>query len=225
VRRRKRGGDPLVDAIAEGERLPGVRVEDPQDVEALRAAIELKAAAPAADLPSEAFVASLRQEIADQRAPEGQRRLSRRALVGVAGAAAAGAAAVAITVDRTLLVADPDAGRGGVLDPIDAAWVPVGTEGDVAGGTPHRFATDKVIGFVTDVDDDLAAVSATCTHLGCILQQNDVEGRLDCPCHRTAFAYDGRVLFAQLPTAPPPLVRLQVRRRDGNVEVLVPRPS
>jgi cytochrome b6-f complex iron-sulfur subunit len=226
VRRRKRRGDVLTDAVADGEALPAGRVHDPEDADALRAAIALRGAAPAADLPSEAFVAGLRHTLAEAGAPPASRRLSRRALVGAAGAVAAGAAVVA-TVDRTLLTADegPSRRSAGLLDPVDGEWTPVATEADVAGGAPQRFATTEVIGFVTAVGDDLAAVSASCTHLGCILQQNDAAGRFDCPCHRTAFAHDGRVLYSQLPTAPAPLTRLQVRRRDGSVEVLLPRPT
>jgi Rieske Fe-S protein len=224
VRRRRRKADALTDAIADGEALPPGRVDDPEDVDALRTAITLRGAAPAADLPSESFVAGLREALAEEGAAPPSRRLSRRALVGAAGAVAAGAAVVA-TVDRTLLSADGESSRhsAALLDPVDGEWTPVATEADIATGTPRRFATADVIGFVTAVGDDLAAVSASCTHLGCILQQNDAAGRFDCPCHRTAFAHDGRVLFSQLPTAPAPLTRLQVRRRDGSVEVRLPR--
>jgi Rieske Fe-S protein len=222
VKRRKRRADAFTDAVAEGEAIPSGRLDDPEDADALRTAIELKASPPAADLPSEAFVARLRQQLADDGTPA-QRRVSRRALVGSAAAVAAGAAIVA-TVDRTVLdtAAEP-ATRPRVLDPVDGEWAAVATDADMAGGTPQRFATAEVVGFVTAIGDGVTAVSAACTHLGCILQQNDAARRFDCPCHRTAFSHDGKVVFSQLPTAPPPLTQLQVRRRDGNVEVLLPR--
>jgi glycine/D-amino acid oxidase-like deaminating enzyme/nitrite reductase/ring-hydroxylating ferredoxin subunit len=43
-------------------------------------------------------------------------------------------------------------------------------------------------------DGELRAVSARCTHLGCIVAWNGAEGSWDCPCHGSRFAPDGSVL-------------------------------
>jgi len=45
-----------------------------------------------------------------------------------------------------------------------------------------------------DAKGDLHAVSARCTHLGCIVDWNEAEGSWDCPCHGSRFAPDGTVL-------------------------------
>jgi Rieske Fe-S protein len=225
MRRRNRRADRFIDAIADGDRLPAGRLDDPDDADALRAAITLKGGQPAADLPSPEFVAKLRQEIADAGAAPTRQPVSRRRVLGTAAAVAAGAAAgaAAVTLDGRVFQSASSPKNPALLEPTDGEWLPVAADTDLAAESPHRFSTPALVGFVTATDGRLVAVSATCTHLGCILQSNDTAGRFDCPCHRTAFAHDGQLLFSQFDTPPAPLTRLQVRRRAGNVEVLVPR--
>ncbi|HYY44565.1 MAG TPA: Rieske 2Fe-2S domain-containing protein, partial [Actinomycetota bacterium] len=43
-------------------------------------------------------------------------------------------------------------------------------------------------------DGTLQAVSAVCTHLGCIVSWNDAERSWDCPCHGSRFSAEGGVL-------------------------------
>ena len=43
-------------------------------------------------------------------------------------------------------------------------------------------------------DGELSAVSARCTHLGCIVAWNSAERSWDCPCHASRFGPDGAVL-------------------------------
>ena len=45
-----------------------------------------------------------------------------------------------------------------------------------------------------DEHGNLHAVSARCTHLGCIVNWNEAEASWDCPCHGSRFAPDGRVI-------------------------------
>jgi len=224
VTRRKRQIDRQLQAIADGEALPDGRMEDPDDVEALRAAIALRAGRPAADLPGEDFLTTLHEKLREEQQPPMARPgVSRRALLAVGGVAAAAAAGVA--VDRNLLSHGPGTSPSSVatdLAPNEGAWVAVSSVNDVEAG-PQRFTTASVVGFVTDHEGSPLAVSGACTHLGCLLQPNSPADRLDCPCHRTSFGFDGKVLFSQLDTAPAPLPRIQARKRAGTVEVFVPR--
>jgi Rieske Fe-S protein len=220
LRRRRRPSE----AVADNEAIPAGPVDD-DEAAALRAAIELRSAQPAADLPAPEFVEGLRRRLGELEsegapAPMGRRRFLAAAGAG-AGAVAAGVAGV--VVDRTLLhqPSAPEDAAPGPLEPAAGAWVRVAGTGEVAGRTVP-FATGSMAGFVTERDGGLVAVSGACTHQGCLLRLNEADRRLDCPCHRTAFDAEGRLLFHQLAAAPRPLPRLQVRRNGDDVEVLLP---
>jgi cytochrome b6-f complex iron-sulfur subunit len=101
--------------------------------------------------------------------------------------------------------------------------VTVATASDVANGQVKRFATASTVGFVAEHDGTLTAVSGACSHQGCLLQLNEAAGRLDCPCHRTAFGVDGKLMFSQLEAPPAALPEIKVRSRDGQVEAFRPR--
>jgi len=226
VRRRRRTADPQVEAILRDEPIPQGQLEDPDDVEALRAAIELRASRTGADLPSSEVIDEIRRTVlADDVEAKVPRSFSRRALLAAGGAVAAGAAGVAL--DRAVFQSGPGApaqtAASGQLVPDDGEWVQVASAEQLAAGRTQRFATARLVGFVSEQDGAPVAVSGACTHLGCLLQANDQAGRLDCPCHRTAFSPDGRVVFSELASAPAPLPRIKARSRDGNVEVFVPR--
>jgi Rieske Fe-S protein len=216
-----------VEAVADGRPLPSSRSVEAADVDALRAAVELNAARPGADHPSDEFIDRLHDELAqtvpDAGASTGRSRISRRALVTGAGVAAAGA--VGIAADRTLLGPRRDDSQT-TVQPDDGTWVRVAARTEVPDGGAVRFETPTTVGFVSSDGTDLVAVSGACTHQGCLLQDDARAGRLDCPCHRTAFGYTGDVLFSQLAPQPAPLPRISVRTAGDGVEVFLPnRPS
>jgi len=43
-------------------------------------------------------------------------------------------------------------------------------------------------------DGAVTALSATCTHMGCVVGFNDVERTWDCPCHGSRFDTNGAVI-------------------------------
>jgi Rieske Fe-S protein len=59
-----------------------------------------------------------------------------------------------------------------------------------------------------DADGRLHAVSAVCTHEGCLVRWNRAQTSWDCPCHGSRFSVDGEVLVgpavANLPPMDPP---------------------
>ncbi len=52
----------------------------------------------------------------------------------------------------------------------------------------------KKIAVCRDLNGELHARSATCTHLGCVVHWNSLEQCWDCPCHGSQFASDGTAL-------------------------------
>src|SRR5690606_24830700 len=43
-------------------------------------------------------------------------------------------------------------------------------------------------------DGSVQAISAVCTHMGCIIEWNNAEKHWDCPCHGSIFSPDGEVM-------------------------------
>ena len=60
-------------------------------------------------------------------------------------------------------------------------------------GAILRRGADRT-GVYRDETGDLHAVSARCTHVGCLVRFNGAERSWDCPCHGSRFALDGAVL-------------------------------
>lgn len=227
----RRGLSAFVDALVR-DRRPRPFRPDPDDVEAMRAAIELRAARADASSPDPEFVRELHDQLrrdlqerpAPAPAPHPVRVPRRWVLEGAAVAAAAG---LGVAVDRTVFA--PGHHQGPPLSerslvPDNGTWQTVAPRAAVQEGEVTRFDEAGAVGFVAEQQGALVAVSGVCTHLGCLLQLNPAERRLDCPCHRTSFGLSGDVLFSQLTNRPGPLPRLEVRDRAGQIEVYLPRP-
>lgn len=60
-------------------------------------------------------------------------------------------------------------------------------------GAVVRAGGDRVAAY-RDEDGELHALSARCTHLGCLVNFNAAERSWDCPCHGSRFGIDGEIL-------------------------------
>lgn len=188
----------------------------PEELEALLAAMQLQRLRGGVE-PDPAFVDRLGRRLrAELDEPRPRPSLTRRGLLGSVGAVAAAAAAGA-AADH-LLAGTAGEGQPEVV-PNGGRWIAVAAADAVADGQAVRFSTGAVEGFVVNVGGRYHAVSAACTHLGCILQARG-DGRLGCPCHRAAFSLAGEVVTHELPRAPAPLPRFRTRLHAGQVEVL-----
>jgi nitrite reductase/ring-hydroxylating ferredoxin subunit len=223
----------FVDGLLQGRRIERAR-PDGVDAQEMKTAIELRAARTGSDSPREDFVTDLHRRLAEQMsvAPQAESRSSwapsgtRRQVVIGTGLAAA-SAATGIVVGRNLLAPprapnDASPSAQGVLDPNAGAWQAVGASADLPKGGAMAFDLGSVNGFVHRADAKVEAVSGVCTHQGCKLWLDAPDSRLRCPCHSTSFSLEGETVTHQLPTAPPPLPKFEVREINGVIEVLAP---
>lgn len=60
-------------------------------------------------------------------------------------------------------------------------------------GAVVRMEGESVAAFRQE-DGSVCALSAVCTHMGCLVHFNDAERSWDCPCHGSRFDLDGHVL-------------------------------
>jgi len=56
-----------------------------------------------------------------------------------------------------------------------------------------RFTADTLVGYVlresgTAQAEQIVALSAACTHMGCIVRWEDADRHFHCPCHTALFA-------------------------------------
>jgi glycine/D-amino acid oxidase-like deaminating enzyme/nitrite reductase/ring-hydroxylating ferredoxin subunit len=72
------------------------------------------------------------------------------------------------------------------------------------------YTGGRAAGLYRDSDGVFRAVSAVCTHMGCMLGWNPVDRTWDCRCHGSRFAADGRVLHG------PAVEPLSVIERSGD---------
>ena len=206
---------------------------DEFEAEQMKTAIELRAARLGSDAPREGFVTDLHRRLASEMGEEqtplthprwAARGTRRQVVIGTSVAAAS--AAAGLVVGRNLLASSvtPQAAppTQSDLEPNAGTWRPVGASVDLPEGGALAFDLGPVNGFVHRSDAKLEAVSGVCTHQGCKLWLDAPESRLRCPCHTTSFSLEGETVTHQLPTAPPPLPKFQVREINGVIEVFAP---
>jgi cytochrome b6-f complex iron-sulfur subunit len=119
---------------------------------------------------------------------------------------------------------------GGVLTPIIAyLWPPrtaaaeaggrvaVASTADLPEGKGEVFSVNNKPVIVIHAPDGFVAVSATCTHLGCIVFWNEQRQVIACPCHEAYFNTTGAVVSGP-PPSPLESYRVQVEGDQIYVE-------
>ena len=118
----------------------------------------------------------------------------------------------------------------GVLTPIIAyLWPPkvsagagggrvaVASTADLPVGTGEVYSVNNKPVIVIHTAEDYKALSATCTHLGCICFWHEQRQVIACPCHEAYFSTNGDVISGP-PPAPLEVYRVQVEGDQIYVE-------
>lgn len=159
-----------------------------------------------------------------------KQRISRRmllagsAVASVAASAAAAGAAIEHIVDQAAHVSHtpPQVSV--------TKWFPVTTVAELH-DQAIKFMNDDLIGYVVRCEGtenntaergEIIAVSAACTHKGCIVQWQS-DRKFHCPCHDSVFTEDGELdsdmsSLSYLEALP----RLEVHIEDGKIYVRMP---
>jgi nitrite reductase/ring-hydroxylating ferredoxin subunit len=176
--------------------------------------------------------------------PQTRPRVSRRTLL--AGGAAAVAASLAIGAGIEHVVEQSTQATNGnsvsslqspvswqtpiVPQDVASTWLFVTTLAEV-GDSAIRFATDSIVGYLIHNDGDsgetlkegpVIAVSAACTHMGCIVQWQDSDRKYHCPCHGGVFTEYGKPDNSSAVRYLTSLPRLETKIENNEVYVRVP---
>jgi Rieske Fe-S protein len=174
--------------------------------------------------------------------PQEKPRVSRRALLAGGAAAVAASLVVGAGVEHVAEQATQTTSAGPGLgqstawptpivpSDVASAWLFVTTLAEL-GDSAIRFATDSIVGFVIRNDGDqgeslkegpVIAMSAACTHMGCIVQWQDSDQKFHCPCHGGLFSEYGKPENSSPVRYLTSLPRLDAKIENGNVYVRVP---
>ena len=112
------------------------------------------------------------------------------------------------TVTEYLLPPHEKGGNGGEALAVAAS--------ELAVGDAKKFEFNGKAALVIHMPTGFFALSAVCTHLGCIVGWDRDKKLIVCPCHNGIFDYRGNIVSGP---PPKPLQSFQVAIRNGNVMV------
>lgn len=99
----------------------------------------------------------------------------------------------------------------------DGGLVPAGRADDLPVGEARLVKLrDAPVILVRTSQEETRALSAVCTHLGCLVEWRKGQQDLYCPCHGGRFDLDGKVIGGPPPR---PLPRYAVTIADGELQV------
>jgi cytochrome b6-f complex iron-sulfur subunit len=215
----------FVDDLLHGRR-PRRFAASAEEAQAMTAAASLVAGRVGADIPDKVALDRIHRKLSEtlDQSPVVDLRPTRRTWLRTLGTAAA-AVVVGVALDEVAARQSPT-GAGGsgapvVLTPDNGTWRPVASVTELPAGHAMPVSTGAIDAVVVNDGGHISAVSGVCTHLGCKLQPDDANRKLNCPCHQTAFSWSGKVLYYRLKKEPASLPQIPVRVNEGRIELFV----
>lgn len=92
----------------------------------------------------------------------------------------------------------------------------VGAAADWSAWSARKASVGGKPVLIIRTDKAFIALSAVCTHLGCLVEFNSAKRHVDCPCHAGTFDLDGKVIGGPPPR---PLPTYSVAEVQGKVVV------
>ncbi len=105
-----------------------------------------------------------------------------------------------------------------VVPPIKLVEVPAGKPDDIPPDGVRLVQLPEGPVMLEKADNEVRALSAICTHLGCNVHWYPEENKFVCPCHQGIYDFNGNVVSGPPPR---PLEKLPVKLHDGQVFVLM----
>ena len=177
--------------------------------------------------------------------PQTKPRVSRRALLVGGTAAVAASLMLGAGIEHVVEQATQTTNGGNTsstgskwptpIVPQDVAstWLFVTTLAEL-GDSAIRFTTDSIVGYIVRNDDEngeslkegpVIAMSAACTHMGCIVQWQDSDNKFHCPCHGGLFTEYGKPVNSSPIRYLTSLPRLDTKIENDKIYVRVPGAS
>lgn len=128
--------------------------------------------------------------------------------VGIGGAALTSIGAPAVTNKRKGKWIE----AGSVADLVQGQFNKVGIIYDAKDGWLEGKVKQLV--YVKVSGEEVFALSATCTHLGCNVNYDETTGGFKCPCHSGVYDATGKNISGP---PPKPLARLEAKIEDGKL--------
>jgi cytochrome b6-f complex iron-sulfur subunit len=179
-----------------------------------------------ANEPDPQFVSKLEEQLSQvlnqamsekTKKPRSSKQSSRRTFIAGSLSAAAG---IAVGATGAAVYNHLNAPQSHDTKPIDVAlvepekgtWQPVATVSQVPIGAALQFGSDVITGYlIHQSDGSFLAISAACTHMGCLIQWQEINHTFECPCHNGRFDDQGVPLATnRIPYRPLPRLQVQV---------------